>query len=104
LLIVTDAFGEIGPLDDCFVEISIHIRSSSRCVDGTVLSAESAAGVQHWRAASAWATTPASRIRRVRQLSIAAALCPSRFGDTQLIAQQAPAEPVRVMRIRVLIR
>jgi hypothetical protein len=49
-LIVTNPFGELVGTDDCFVGISAHIRFSFLCVGGTVLSAESAAGVQHWAA------------------------------------------------------
>src|ERR1700738_4343302 len=47
LLIAMNAFGEISCMDHGFVGTRVHIRSSFRCVDGTVLSAESAAGVQH---------------------------------------------------------
>jgi hypothetical protein len=44
---VLNACGEISSMDHGFVGTRVHIRSRFRCVDGTVLSAESAAGVQH---------------------------------------------------------
>src|SRR3977135_1213930 len=49
-----NAFGEIGPMDDCLVEIRFHILCSFRCVGVPSVSAESTAGVHRWRTASAF--------------------------------------------------
>jgi hypothetical protein len=52
-LIAVNTFGGICSMDDSFAGIRRHILFSIRCAGDTVLSAESAARVQHWRAESA---------------------------------------------------
>src|SRR3981189_688348 len=53
---------------DCFGGAWIYFLFSCRCVGGTVFSVESAATVQHWRAAPAFrATTLADQVRGASQ-------------------------------------